>query len=62
MPTEIELLATEYMARTTVAFNKKKTLFTSKLDLKLRKKIVKCYNLSVTIYGADTSENKLERY
>ena len=25
------------------AFNKKKTLFTSKLDLHLRKKLVKCY-------------------
>ena len=27
------------------AFNKKKTLFTSKLDLNLRKKLVKCYIL-----------------
>ena len=26
-----------------VAFNKKKTLFTSKLDLDLKKKLVKCY-------------------
>ena len=26
-----------------VAFNKKKTLITSKLDLNLRKKLVKCY-------------------
>ena len=26
-----------------VAFNKKKALFTSKLDLDLRKKLVKCY-------------------
>jgi len=25
------------------AFNEKKTLFTSKLDLNLRKKLVKCY-------------------
>jgi hypothetical protein len=25
------------------AFNTKKTLFTSKLDLNLRKKVVKCY-------------------
>jgi hypothetical protein len=62
MPTQIKLLAIEYMALTTVAFNKNKTLCTSKLDLKLRKKLVKCYNLSVTTYGADTSENKLERY
>jgi len=61
MPTQIELLAIEYMALTTVAFNKNKTLFTSKLDLNLRKKLVLCYNLSITTYGADTSENKLER-
>jgi hypothetical protein len=25
------------------AFSKKKTLFTSKLDLNLRKKLIKCY-------------------
>ena len=52
----------ELLALTTVAFNKNKTLFTGKLDLNLRKKLVKCYNLSITTYGADTSENKLERY
>ena len=34
------------------AFNKKKTLFTSKLDLNLRKKLVKCYIWS--FYGAET--------
>jgi len=31
------------IAMAKAAFNKKKTLFTSKLDLKLRKKLVKCY-------------------
>jgi len=36
------------------AFNKKKTLFTSKLDLNLRKKLVKCYIWSVALYGALT--------
>jgi hypothetical protein len=36
------------------AFNKKKTLFTSKLDLNLRKKLVKCYIWSMTFYGAET--------
>jgi len=36
------------------AFNKKKTLFTSKLDLNLRKKLVKCHNWSMAIYGAET--------
>ena len=36
------------------AFNKKKTLFTSKLDLNLRKKLVKCYIWSMVLYGAET--------
>jgi hypothetical protein len=36
------------------AFNKKKTLFTSKLDLILRKELVKCYIWSVAFYGAKT--------
>ena len=39
---------------TKAAFNKKKNLFTSKLDLHLRKKLVKCYVWSMTLYGADT--------
>jgi hypothetical protein len=34
------------------AFNKK-TLFTSKLDLNLRKKLVKCYIWSIALYGAE---------
>jgi hypothetical protein len=33
--------------------NKKKTLFTSKLDLNLRKKLVKCYIWSIALYGAE---------
>jgi hypothetical protein len=33
---------------------KKKTLFTSKLDLNLRKKLVKCYIWSTALYGAET--------
>ena len=36
------------------AFNKKKTLFTSKVDLNLRKKLVKCYVWSMALYGAET--------
>ena len=36
------------------AFNKKKTLLTSKLDLNLRKKLVKCYIWSMALYGAET--------
>ena len=34
-------------------FNKKKNLFTSKLDLNLRKKLVKCYVWSMVLYGAE---------
>jgi hypothetical protein len=36
------------------AFNKKKNLFTSKLDLNLRKKLVKCDIWSMALYGAAT--------
>jgi len=36
------------------AFNKKRALFTSTLDLKLRKKLVKCYIWSIVLYGAET--------
>jgi len=40
------------MAKTT--FNKKRALFTSTLNLKLRKKLVKCYIWSIALYGAET--------
>ena len=36
------------------AFNKKRNLLTSKLDLHLRKKLVKCYVWSMVLYGAET--------
>jgi hypothetical protein len=36
------------------AFNNKKALFTSKMDLELRKKLVKCYIWSIALYGAKT--------
>ena len=40
---------------TKAAFNKKKkTLFTSKLDLKIRKKVVNCYIWIMALYGAET--------
>jgi hypothetical protein len=32
---------------------RKKTLFTSKMDLNLRKKPVKCYTRSIALYGAE---------
>jgi hypothetical protein len=41
------------IAMAKVAFNKK-TLFISKLDLNLRKKLVKYYIWSITLYGAET--------
>jgi hypothetical protein len=36
------------------AFNKKRTLFTSKLDLEMMKKLVKCCVWSIDLYGAET--------
>ena len=36
------------------AFNKNKGLFTSTLDLELRKKLVKCYIWSIALYGAES--------
>jgi hypothetical protein len=42
------------IAMAKAAFNKKKNIFTSKLDLNLRKKLVKCYIWSMALYGAET--------
>jgi hypothetical protein len=42
------------IAMAKAAFNKKRNLFTSKLDLELRKKVVKCYVWSIALYGAET--------
>jgi len=39
---------------TKAAFNKMRVLFTSTLDLELRKKLVKCYIWSIALYGAET--------
>jgi hypothetical protein len=35
------------------AFNKKRALFTGKMELELRKKLVKCYVWSIALYGAE---------
>jgi len=35
------------------AFNKKRTLFTSALDLELGEKLLKCYIWSMVLYGAE---------
>ena len=56
------------IAMAKAAFNKKKNLFTSKLDLNLKKKLVKCYVWSMTLYGAETwmlratDQKRLESY
>ena len=42
------------IAMAKAAFSKKKTLFTSKLDLNLRKKLIKCYIWSMALYGPET--------
>ena len=42
------------IAMAKAAFNKKKNHFTSKLDLNLTKKLVKCYVWSMALYGAET--------
>jgi hypothetical protein len=38
------------------SINKKRALFTSTLDMNLRKKLVKCYiwNIALLVYGAET--------
>jgi len=36
------------------AFINKNKVFTSKLDLILREKLMKCYIWSITLYGAET--------
>jgi len=42
------------IAMAKAAFNKKRALLTSTLDLGLRKKLVKCYIWSIAFYGAET--------
>ena len=42
------------IAMAKAAFNKKRTRFTSTLDLELRKKLVKCYVWNIALYGAET--------
>jgi len=42
------------IAMVKAAFNKKRILFTSTLDLELRKKLVKCYIWSIALYGTET--------
>jgi hypothetical protein len=41
------------IAMAKAAFDKKKNIFTSKLDLNLRKELVKCYSWSIALYGSE---------
>jgi hypothetical protein len=41
------------IAMAKAAFNKKRALFTSTLDMELREKLVKCYVWSIALYGAE---------
>jgi len=43
------------------AFNKNKALFTSKLDLNLRKKLAKCYIWSTALCGDEWTLRKVDR-
>jgi hypothetical protein len=52
-----EIKSTTAMAK--AAFTRKKNLFTSKLDLNLRMKLVKCYIWSIALYGAGRSIAKV---
>jgi hypothetical protein len=42
------------IAMAKAAFNKKRAPFITTLDLELRKKLVKCYIWSISLYGAET--------
>jgi hypothetical protein len=35
-------------------FNKKMAVFTTTMDLELRKKLINCYIWSIALYGAET--------
>jgi hypothetical protein len=41
------------IAMVKAAFNKKGALFTKKMDLELRKKLLNCYIWSIALYGAE---------
>jgi hypothetical protein len=42
------------IAMAKAAFNKKMALFARKMELELKKKLVKCYIWSIALYGAET--------
>jgi hypothetical protein len=42
------------IAMAKAVFNKKRALFTGKINLELRKELVKCYVCCIPLYGAET--------
>ena len=55
--TNDEICACEIKCRTAMAeaaCDKKRALFTSTLEMELRKKLVKCYIWSIALYGAES--------
>jgi hypothetical protein len=42
------------IAMVKAAYNEKRAIFTSKMDLEMRKKLVKCYVWNTALYGAET--------
>jgi hypothetical protein len=57
MPTNDGRCTCEIKSRISMAkaaFNKKRDLFTSTLDVKLKKKLAKCYIWNIALYGAET--------
>jgi len=41
------------IAMVKAAFNKQRAIFTNTMDLELRNKLMKCYNWSISLYGAE---------
>ena len=46
----------------TEAFNRKILLFTSKLNIELRKKLVRCYVWSIVLYGSQSETWALRKF
>jgi hypothetical protein len=46
----------------TATFNKKRALFTSKMNLELRKKLLKCYIWSIALSSSSSSSSSSDLY
>ena len=64
MTQDVDVEIKSRIVMTKTAFSTKETLFTSKRDINLRKKLIKCYIWSIKLYGAEawkrTSESRSE--